>query len=212
MIYAENIYISIAAPLCVALFFVTGMGRRMCLFILAGLTVCLLSAYVNGFLVGAAGMGFTDGAIFVTPISEEVAKLLPVLFYFLVFEPEGDELLMAAAMVGVGFASLENVTYLMGTGAESLSYTLIRGFATGVMHTTSTLAVGFGLAILPRCHRATFAGTLGLLAAAVTGHAVYNLLISAGGTVRMIGYFLPMLAALGLALAVWKRKRIKQAA
>ncbi|MEG2139152.1 MAG: hypothetical protein RRY64_10900, partial [Oscillospiraceae bacterium] len=36
------------------------------------------------------------------------------------------------------------------------------------------------------------AGTLGLLCAAITYHAIFNLMVSAGGALQMIGYLFPI--------------------
>lgn len=52
MTYIENIYLCLALPLLLSLFFIRGRSRRYALFLVIGMTVCLLSAYVSSFFMG----------------------------------------------------------------------------------------------------------------------------------------------------------------
>ena len=45
-------------------------------------------------------------------------KLLPLVFYLLVFEPEGNKIKAAAITVALAFATFENVCYLIQNGAD----------------------------------------------------------------------------------------------
>lgn len=193
--YAENLFVGLALPLFVALLFVRGRSRHVCGALLAGMAVCLLSAYIDSFLLSVSGMSLDDAAVYLTPVTEEAMKLAPLLFYFLVAEPSDDDLLIAAVMVGAGFATFENACYLLDVGTEQLSYVLIRGLAVGVMHVVCALATGFGLTLVRKVQRMAAIGTLGIFAYTVTYHAVYNLLVSAPGVSRGIGYVLPLFTA-----------------
>ena len=113
-------------------------------------------------------------------------------------------------MVSVGFATFENVCYLTGNGSAQLLHLLIRGFGTGAMHVVSGMIVGMGLYYLWNRLYLRFAGTAGLLALAITYHAIYNLLVAQSGAAARIGYILPMLTVL-LALT-FGRKRLKNLA
>ena len=73
-------------------------------------------------------------------------KLLPLVFYLLVFEPEGDKIKAAAITVALAFATFENVCYLIQNGADRFSFIFFRGFGTGAMHVLCGLIVGGGLA------------------------------------------------------------------
>ena len=42
----------------------------------------------------------------IAPVVEEMMKLLPLVFYLLVFEPEGDKIKAAAITVALAFATL----------------------------------------------------------------------------------------------------------
>ena len=80
MIYAENILICIAVPLAISLLFTKGNARRLLVCILTGMIVCIFSAYISGFLEVASGFSSEDTSIFLSPIVEEVMKLLSILF------------------------------------------------------------------------------------------------------------------------------------
>jgi len=208
MIYAENVFVCIAAPLCVALFFIKGDARRFCGFFVAGIFVCLLAAYINSYLLVVTGYSIEQAAICVTPICEELMKLLPVLFYFLVFEPDDRQLMIAAAAVGAGFATFENCCYLLDAGAADFTMIMVRGFAVGIMHTMCTLAVALILVMFGKFHRMMPVLFVGVLAAAVTFHALYNMLASVPGTPQIIGYIMPV-ATMSAALAVIRVKKIR---
>ncbi len=122
MTYIENIFICLAIPLILSLFFTKGRARSFTLFLTVGMGVCLLGAYVSSFFMGYYGV---------------VMKLLPLLFYFLIFEPEPKELPSAAIAIAVGFATFENVCYLTENGAEDFTFLLIRGISAGAIHILS---------------------------------------------------------------------------
>ena len=88
MTYIENIFLCLAIPMILSLFFIRGRSRSYTLFVTIGMGICLLSAYVNSFFMWLYGVDGTVAAIEITPVCEELLKLLPLLFYFLIFEPE----------------------------------------------------------------------------------------------------------------------------
>ena len=120
-------------------------------------------------------------------------KLLPLVFYLLVFEPEEDKIKTAAITVALAFATFENVCYLIQNGADRFSFIFFRGFGTGAMHVLCGLIVGGGLAYTWQRTWLKIAGTCGLLGAAITLHASYNLLIAYGGAAQYVAYALPVL-------------------
>ena len=161
------------------------------LFMTAGMSVCLLSAYVNSFFMGHYGVSTTVAVIEITPVCEEVMKLLPLLFYILVFEPKVRDLPEAAIALAVGFATFENVCYLMENGAENFMFLLIRGLSAGALHILCGISIGFGLSYVFRRKWLAFTGTVGLLGACIVFHATYNLLITGDGGWRIAGYLFP---------------------
>ena len=191
MIYIENIFVCLAIPLALCILFIGGRTRTFMVFMIAGMSVCLLSAYVNSFFMGYYGVSATVAIVEITPVCEEVMKLLPLLFYIMIFEPKVQNLPEAAIALAVGFATFENVCYLTENGAENLIFLLIRGLSAGALHILCGILVGFGLTCVFRRRWLAFTGTVGLLGACIVFHATYNLLIAGEGAWQTAGYLFP---------------------
>lgn len=189
----ENIFICMASPLLVAALCMGRRRLRFFLFGVAGMGVCLLSAYINTFLAAVYQADALAATVEIAPVVEEVMKLLPLVFYLLVFEPEAERIKPAAITAALSFATFENVCYLIQNGAGRFSFIFFRGFGTGAMHVLCGLIVGGGLTYAWQRTWLKIAGICGLLGAAITLHAIYNLLIAYGGTVQYIAYVLPVL-------------------
>ena len=196
MSYIENIYICLAAPILIASVCMRSRGRKMMLFLLAGMTMCLLSSYISTFLAVAQGMDRLSASLEMAPIIEELMKFLPILFYLLVFEPKKNEIADSTLMTAVGFATFENACYLTNNGADQVLHLLIRGFGTGAMHVVCGFLIAAGLLYLWNRMWLRVAGTMGLLVVAMTYHGIYNILVSQTGVAAMIGYLIPLLTVL----------------
>ena len=120
MNYIENVFVCLAAPLIIAVFCMRGKGRHSMLFLTAGMTVCLLSSYISTFFAAVYSMDLVMASIEISPLVEEIMKLFPILFYLLVFEPDMKDTADACLMTSIGFATFENVCYLIQNGADSL--------------------------------------------------------------------------------------------
>lgn len=201
MTYIENIFVCIAAPLLVAALCMGRRYLRFFLFAFAGMGACLIASYLNTFFAARYGATAFNATAEIAPVVEEVTKLLPLLFYLLVFEPAAEKILPAVITLAASFATFENICYLIEHGAERVGFLLIRGFGTGAMHIVCGAIVGFGLVYVWQRGWLRLAGTCGLLGTAVIFHGTYNLLIAYGGWVQYIAYALP-LAALALGMIV----------
>jgi RsiW-degrading membrane proteinase PrsW (M82 family) len=195
MNYIENIYICLAAPLLIAIFCLNRMGRPMAMFVLGGMTVCLLSSYISTFVAAVYHIDLLTASITISPIVEEVMKLLPVLYYLLVFEPDADRIPACVVLIAMGFATFENVCYLVQNDTMQIMNLLIRGFGTGAMHVVCGTFLFMGLLLLWDKPRLRAAGTVGLLAVAITYHGIYNMLVLQSGPVALIGYLIPLISA-----------------
>lgn len=193
MNYIENIYICLAAPLLIASLCMRGRGRRMILFLIAGTTACLLSSYINTYIAAVIGANTLTASIEIAPMTEELMKFLPVLFYLLVFEPTKEDIIDSVLMTAVGFATFENACYLTGYGAADIVHLLVRGFGAGAMHVVCGFLVALGILYLWDRVWLQLAGTIGLLSVAITYHGIYNILVSQTGATAAIGYLIPML-------------------
>ena len=205
MTYIENVFVCMAAPLAVALLFLGRRGRAAVAFCLAGMGMCLLSAYLNTFFAQLCGADAANAATQIAPVVEETLKLLPLLFYLAVFEPEPARCRLAAVIVAVSFATFENVCYLTQNGAGQITHLLVRGFGTGAMHVVCGGVYGSALRPVWTSRPLRAACLFGLLCVAIIYHAIYNLLVTAGGAVQLIAYFVPMATA--VAAAVRRRRR-----
>ena len=196
MSYVENIFICLAAPLVIAALCLKGKGRRMMLFLLAGMTACLLSSYISSFLAALQGMDMLSASLELAPIVEELMKFAPLLFYLLIFEPGKAEISDSVLMTAVGFVTFENVCYLTSNGADNILHLLIRGFGTGAMHVVCGFVIAVGIIYLWDRTWLRVAGTVGLLVVAMTYHGVYNILVSQTGVAAIIGYMIPLLTVI----------------
>ena len=196
MIYAENILICIAIPLIVSLLFVRGEVRRYLLAFLLGMFVCLLSAYISSFLGGAVGMPDNETSIFLSPVVEELMKLLPLALFAILIVPQERRQTMLAVAVGAGFATFENCCYILTAGAGNLGYILIRGLAVGVMHIMSILALSLWFLMAKRLNVLNFASIAVGVSIAMIFHGLYNLLVSKPGISTVLGFMMPILTAL----------------
>ena len=188
----ENIFVCLAAPLLIAVVCTRGKGKRMMLFLISGMGVCLLSSYISTFLAAVQGMDLLSASLEISPLVEEIMKLFPVLFYLLIFEPRTAETADACLMTAIGFATFENVCYLLQNGAGHFLHLLIRGFGTGAMHVVCAFIMAAGILRLWDRQWLRAAGTVGLLALAITYHGVYNILVSQEGVLAFIGYVIPL--------------------
>ena len=192
MIYAENILVCMIIPLLVSVLFTTGGARRFIFSSSMGMIVCLVSAYISGFLELSLDLDPSEISIYISPMIEEIMKTLPVLFCIFALDTDGKSLLIIAAGIGCGFATFENCCHLLITGAGSFSYVLIRGLAVGIMHIVCMLVLTLSL-ILAKRHKAfSFASLTGSLTLSMTYHGLYNLLVSQPGLSSYIGYGLPI--------------------
>ena len=200
MIYAENILICIAIPLLVSLLFVRGEVRRYLAAFLFGMGVCLLAAYISSFLGDTVDMTENDTAVYLSPVVEELMKLLPLGFFTVMIAPTERRPTMLAVAVGAGFATFENCCYILTSGAENLGYILIRGFAVGVMHIMSILALSMWFLIAKRLKVFNFSSITVGVSIAMIFHGLYNLLVSKPGISTVLGFLMPPLTALLLYL------------
>ncbi len=198
MNYIENIYLCLSMPLLVAALCTARSRRASLVFMLGGMTACLCSAYISAFFVGIMSADNVAAVSNITPMVEETMKLLPVLFYLLVFEPPREEAGNGILMTAVGFATFENVCYLTTNGASNVTWLLIRGAGSGAMHVVCGMLLGLGLLALWNVAWLKSAGTVAMLCFVIIYHAIYNLLVSQQGLAAVVGYLLPLLTMIAV--------------
>ncbi len=196
MIYSEYVLICIASPILLTLLFVKGSARRYALFFVIGMVVCLLSAYVGGFVQQVSGMDSDWVSIYASPVTEELMKMIPLIITLLLSAEKDSGLLPSGIALAAGFATFENCCYILSSGADVLVFILIRGLSVGIMHIVSVLILYLGLIMAERMYSRSLASIIGALSLSMTFHSLYNLLVSEPGMPSIIGYIMPALTAL----------------
>ena len=119
-------------------------------------------------------------------------KLLPLLFYLLIFEPKAEQIKNTAVITALyTHVSFENVCYLI----QNVIFLLFSSWYWDWSHARD---------LWSHCRRwsayvwqSMAEDCCSLLGAAITFHAIYNLLIAYGGAAQYIAYLLlrPILTA-----------------
>jgi RsiW-degrading membrane proteinase PrsW (M82 family) len=171
------------------------------------MTSCFFASGINSFLALSAGMDVLEATLKLTPIIEEILKSLPVFFYLAVLAPGKENIFPAAIAVGLGFATLENILYIMVRGETTVPFALIRGCSTGAMHTVCAVILGYGLMTVYGQEALVYPVSFALLSAASAYHAVYNLFVSASAGWAAAGFVLPTLSMAAIYGVVHKKYR-----
>lgn len=144
--------------------------------IVLGGAAAAASYAANGLLFSRLAMDFTTYSRYVSPVVEESAKAL-IIIWFIRSQRTGflvDASIFGFA-VGTGFALLENAYYLRAIPDTHLVVWVIRGLGTAVMHggTTAIFAIGSQLLAEFRSPKQVSIFVPGLLAAVVL-HSLFN--------------------------------------
>lgn len=190
MIYV--LFIAVIIPLLLTVFIVEKKSRLPMAFFIIGIFSSAFVSEINGLLYGVLDIPMQEFVLRVTPITEEVVKVIPILLYALMVSDDRDTLVSISMISGIGFAVLENA-YVLLQSIESFSLltAIVRGFGTGLMHGMCTLLVGFGISFVRKQRKIFGAGLFALLSLAITYHALFNMLIQS--RLLILGALFPML-------------------
>ena len=108
---------------------------------------------------------------------------------------DGESYTILTNTVGSGVKDSADMA-LTQNGADQILFLLIRGFGTGAMHVVCGNVYGGALRPVWDSRPLRAACLFALLCVAIIYHAIYNLLVSAGGTPQLIAYFVPLPTAL----------------
>lgn len=197
------LFISFSAPLLMSVFVGKDKLRTGLLFLFIGTVICLFCGEFNTIIYRMLPYDMRYFTSNFTPLFEEIFKALPILVYAFLFTPDKKTLLECAALVGVGFAMLENAFILGGAAGEvSVVSALIRGFGAGMMHGVATLIVGYGMTFVHTKRKLFYTGTTALLTVAVIYHSIYNTLVQSSH--QFAGFLLPMVTFIPLMVILRK--------
>ena len=171
------LFICITAPILLMLLMLKGRSRRLVGFMLIGIIVCLFTSELNSLILPFFDNDMVYMTTVITPITEELAKMIPVLFFALVFEDKRETLFMIALALGIGFGLFENTVILIqNIEIVTITWALIRGFATALMHGVCTLCVGLGISFVRKKRKLFRTGLFALLTLATVYHGIFNML------------------------------------
>lgn len=200
------LFVAIFVPILLMACLVEKKARQPMLFFLIGIFLSVFASEVNAYLRSILSMSTFEITITVTPISEEILKTLPILFFATVLAPKKEELFTASMAVGIGFAVLENAFYLLNNDSFNMIDAIFRAFGAGLMHGMCTLLVGVGISFVKKKHKLFVVGTFALLSTAITYHGIYNMLVQSD--FEVIGYLLPITTY--IPFVVWRIKKKKK--
>jgi RsiW-degrading membrane proteinase PrsW (M82 family) len=185
-------------------------ARLPLVFVLVGIFISLFAAEINSSLRSLLPLSHYELTIIVTPMTEEVLKALPILFYALVISDKAETLFTASMAVGIGFAVLENIYYLFHVETWNILDAMLRAFGAGLMHGMCTLLVGAGITFVKKKRKLFWVGTFALLSTAIIYHGIYNMLVQSHYVV--IGHLLPISTYIPFLIWRLKKKHFKKKA
>ena len=199
------LFISISVPILMMTLLIEKKAREPVLFVLVGIFVSMFASEVNGLLSQLIPISMYRVTIAITPVTEEVIKALPILYYAIVISDKKEQLFTASMATGIGFAVLENAYYLLNYPNFSLLSAIIRAFGSGLMHGMCTLLVGIGVSFVKKKKKMFAVGTFGFLSTSIVYHGIYNILIQS--EYKLIGALLPIFTY--IPFIIWRIKSKK---
>ena len=203
------LFICLAVPILLMLFVLEKKSKITMGYMMIGILSCLFISEINGFLLQYFKYDVYYVTTTITPVTEEIIKALPVLYFAFLFSDKRETLISLSISTGIGFAVLENLMIFMNNVEQvNLLWAAVRGFSSGLMHGLCTAAVGIGLSFVHKKKKLFVCGTFALLIAAITYHAIYNTLIQS--QYQIVGAILPMATYVPVLLIMYGRKIFKR--
>ncbi|MCQ2435819.1 MAG: PrsW family intramembrane metalloprotease [Clostridia bacterium] len=200
------LFISFALPMIMSFFVCKGRVRMALIFFFIGMGVCLFCGELSAVALAALPYEKQFFSCSIAPFFEEVFKALPILVFVFIFKPERRMLYECSALVGVGFAVLENA-FILGSMSNTVSVldALMRGLGAGIMHGLCTLAVGYGMSFVHTRRKLFSTGTVAMLAVATVYHATYNTIVQ---SVHLwMGVLLPVITLIPVLILMDKTEK-----
>lgn len=201
-----TLFVCIFIPQLLLALMLEKKSRFPMIFALIGMYIALLVSEFNGFLLSVLDMDTYQMTITVTPVTEELFKAIPVLFFAVTISDKREKLLAGAMAIGIGFAILENTYYMLGSDSFTMIHGIMRAFGSGLMHGMCTMIVGVGISFVKKRRKTFVVGTFAMLYVAIIYHAVYNILIQS--RYMIIGLFIPIITY--IPFLVWQIVKVKK--
>ncbi|MCF0230342.1 MAG: PrsW family intramembrane metalloprotease [Parasporobacterium sp.] len=200
------VFFCIVIPIGLTLFLVDKKSRMTLGFLILGMCACLFISAVNSFILKITNFDRVYVTTNLTPVTEELIKFF-VIFCFAVFvSRKTEELINVSLATGIGFAIFENVVLILsGSGSSNLAWAITRSFAASLMHGVCTALVGYGLSFVGKKRKFLVSGTFALLTAAISYHAIFNVLVQS--EYSYIGFVMPLLTYIPFIIAYRQQKK-----
>ena len=204
------LFICITIPLALMASLVDKNARQPVIFFIVGVCVALFVSEVNALLTNVFSMEMTEFTIRITPVTEEILKAIPVLFFAREISNKRESIITISLAVGIGFAVMENSFVLLKSiDSVSIFWAVMRGFGTGMMHGMCTFLVGSGFSFINKNKKLFIVGTFSLMSLAITYHSVFNMLVQSD--FYYFGALLPIITFIPFAIARLKlAKEVKK--
>ena len=172
------IMICMVVPLLLLMTMLNKQSRLLLGFVLGGMVLAVCAYEINSLVCVLFQLSGQELSITAAPMIEEILKALPVLFFAILVSDDRKLVLQLAMASGIGFAILENA-FLLITYVDQvdIGWAIVRGVSTSLSHGICTMIVGCGIVFVRKQKKLFYTGTFALLAAAMTLHAIFNLLI-----------------------------------
>ena len=200
------LFVAIFVPILLMTCLVEKKARYPLVFVLIGIFLTVFTSEINAYLRNILPMTPFEITIVVTPMSEEILKALPILFFAAVLSPKKEAIFTASMAIGIGFAVLENAFYMLNNASFNMIDAIVRAFGAGLMHGMCTLLVGVGILFVKKKRKLFVVGTFAMLSTAITYHGIYNMLVQSD--YQIIGYLLPI--ATYIPFMVWRIRKIRR--
>lgn len=201
-----TLFVCIFIPQLLLALMLEKKSRFPMIFALIGMYIALLVSEFNGFLLSVLDMDTYQMTITVTPVTEELFKAIPVLFFAVVISDKREKLLAGAMAIGIGFAILENTYYMLSSDSFTMIHGMMRAFGSGLMHGMCTMIVGVGISFVKKRRKTFVVGTFAMLYVAIIYHAVYNILIQS--RYMIIGLIIPIITY--IPFLAWQVVKVKK--
>lgn len=197
-------FICVAVSLALMLPLMEKKLRHLVVFMIVGISSCLFVSELNNIFLEMFHNEMFYVTTTITPVTEEIIKMIPILYYAIVISDDRRALIPNAFAVGVGFALLENVVILtQNVENVTIFWALVRVFGSGLVHGICTVMVGWGISYIKKRRKFFYCGTFALLSAAIIYNATYNLLVQSD--YQYVGVLLPIVTYIPIILLLRKK-------
>lgn len=204
------LFICLVAPMLLMVLMLRKRSRLLVGYMVIGVCVSLFVSELNTILLNAFDGDMLYVSTTITPISEEIVKAIPVLFYALVFSDNRDRVMPIAFATGIGFGMFENMVILVQNIENvTVGWAIIRGFSTALMHALCTVAIGFGICFVKKRRKMFYIGTFALLSMACIYHGIFNMLVQSD--YKYLGFVLPAVTYVPILFQQYQYYKTKKA-